>query len=257
MSERFRVVTPENVAFEYEIAGFFSRLLAWLLDLLILILLTAVLSGSLSALAPVLGGFTSTLFTVTYFLLNWGYFILMEWRWGGQSLGKRALGLRVIGDDGVRITLLQSAIRNLFRVIDNLPLLYLVGGTAAFFSPQGKRLGDMAAGTLVIQERARRLPQGLLPQDALSSALLNDREALRRIDARLGLQERELLLKLAVRREQLPLARRLVLFEDLSEHLQERLSLTRPDHLSHEAFCLQIAAVILRGSAARRPAPRA
>lgn len=247
MKDRYRIITPENVAFEYELAGFFSRFLAWLLDLLVLLLGTIVLSFALSAAAPALGGFSTTLGTICFFILNWGYYVFMEWYFGGQSLGKRAVGLRVLSDDGVRITLLQSAVRNLFRIVDNLPLLYLVGGGVAFFSQHGKRLGDMAAGTVVVQERARPLPSNFLPEDARIPALLSDREATRRVEARLSLQERELLLKMALRRDKLPLERRLLLFQRLADHLEARLGLPRPPHTSHEVYCLNLVTLVLGG----------
>lgn len=246
MRERYKITTPENVEFEFELAGFFSRLSAWLLDVLALIFCTILLGALVSVLAP-LGQVQMAVHAALYFVLNWGYFVFFEWYWGGQSLGKRAMGLRVLSDDGVRISLLQSAVRNLFRVLDSIPIIYLIGGTAAFFSPQGKRLGDMAAGTVVVQERELPLPGAIISTRERHNTFVEDPDAARRIVTGVTLEERELLLDLALRRERLPLARRLQLFEELAEHLEEKLRLGRPAYFSAERYCLNVAAVLLRG----------
>jgi len=248
MQERYRIVTPENVAFEYELAGFFSRFVAWLLDVLLIVMLTVVISMAIGMISPFLGQFASALTAVSFFVVNWGYFVLLEWWLGGQSIGKKAVGLRVLSDDGVRITLLQSAVRNLFRLLDNLPLFYLLGGAVAFFSRDGKRLGDMAAGTVVVRERQRPVPDAIVPPKERYNSFIEDRDVIKRVQGRLGLEERELLLTLALRREQVPLGQRLRLFEDLASHLEQRLRVARPTHFSHEKFCLNIAAVLLQGT---------
>jgi hypothetical protein len=83
---------------------------------------------------------------------------VLEWRWRGQTLGKRLLGLRVIDAQGLRLQLPQIALRNLLRAVDALPLFYLVGGTASLVSRYGQRLGDLAANTVVAHERTRQEP---------------------------------------------------------------------------------------------------
>ena len=245
MRDRFRVVTPENVEFDYELAGFYSRFIAWLLDVLIILAISIVIGIGVSTLAPVLGQFALALHSVLFFVVNWGYFVLLEWWLGGQSLGKKAVGLRVLSDDGVRISLMQSAVRNLFRVVDNLPLFYLVGGGVAFFSARSKRLGDMAAGTLVVRERNRPVPEAIVPQKERYNSFVTDRDVIKRVQNRLGLEEREVLISLALRREQLPLDQRLRLFENLALHLESRLKIERPEHFSAEKLCLNIAAVLV------------
>jgi uncharacterized RDD family membrane protein YckC len=243
---RYEVTTPESVTFSFELAGFFSRFAAWLLDLTAILGLSVALSVGVGALAP-LGEVAAAVHAIVFFVINWGYFVFLEWFWGGQSLGKRALGLRVLSDDGVRITLQQSAIRNLLRVVDSLPLVYLVGGSVAALHGQGKRLGDMAAGTLVVQERHAPVPDAVVPARERYNSFVTDPEVARRVNQRVTLEERELLLELALRRERLPLGRRLQLFERLAEHLEGSLQLPRPDFLSAERYCLQVTAVLLGG----------
>lgn len=154
--------TPENVAFGYKIAGIGSRFLATLIDTIILILLQIVVvvvyllilnsldidpfGGSSAWLAAVLG--------LVAFLFYWGYYILFEMLWNGQSPGKRWTGLRVIRIDGTPITLSESLIRNLVRIVDFLPAGYGAGVLTMFLDSRARRLGDLAAGTLVVHDRA-------------------------------------------------------------------------------------------------------
>jgi uncharacterized RDD family membrane protein YckC len=84
-------------------------------------------------------------------LVVWTYFIVLEWLWNGQTLGKRAFGLRVITEDGSPAPFTAVLIRNLLRLVDFLPALYGVGVMAIVLSPKSQRLGDMAAGTYVVR----------------------------------------------------------------------------------------------------------
>mgnify|MGYP002632142102 CR=1 FL=1 len=248
MTERYKIVTPENVEFDFEVAGFFSRFVAWFIDILVIAALAWLMSWLASVFMAASEGLGNAVFAMLFFVVNWGYFVVLEWLLGGQSLGKRAMGLRVLSDDGVRITFLQSCVRNLFRLLDSMPLFYLVGGSFAFFSKEGKRLGDMAAGTLVVRESKQRAPEAIVPPSERYNSFLSDREVSAKVSARLGLDDRELLVNLALRRERLPLDQRLLLFEELAEHLQDRLQMEKPDYFSDEKFCLNIAAMALGAS---------
>jgi uncharacterized RDD family membrane protein YckC len=163
--ETLSIQTPENVVFGYEIAGIGSRFLAALVDSFIVLLLEAVIlisvvllmrsyfSESLSEISR-LGMWLYAIIGLLLFILYWGYYIFFEMTWNGQSPGKRWLGLRVIRTDGTPITLAESIIRNLMRVVDILPTFYGVGVVVMFISEQSRRLGDLAAGTLVVREQA-------------------------------------------------------------------------------------------------------
>ncbi|MEK7327557.1 MAG: RDD family protein, partial [Chloroflexota bacterium] len=94
------------------------------------------------------------IFGLISFAFFWGYYILFEMLWNGQSPGKRWVGLRVIRTDGTPITLTESIIRNLVRLVDFLPAYYGVGVVTMFINEQSRRLGDLAAGTLVVHDRA-------------------------------------------------------------------------------------------------------
>jgi hypothetical protein len=83
--------------------------------------------------------------------LIWAYFILLEWLWNGQTLGKRVYGLRVITEDGSPAPFTAVLVRNLLRLVDFLPAFYGVGVLVIILSPKSQRLGDLAAGTYVVR----------------------------------------------------------------------------------------------------------
>jgi uncharacterized RDD family membrane protein YckC len=86
------------------------------------------------------------------FVTYWGYYIVGEVFRGGRTFGKRIASIRVIRDDGSRPAVLDSVIRNVVRVVDLMPATYAVGIASVLLHPQGKRLGDIAAGTVVVVE---------------------------------------------------------------------------------------------------------
>ena len=159
--ETFDIQTPENVAFGYQVAGIGSRFLASLLDTTIVVLLQvvilivlAVILRSLdgSAVAGQISAWVYAIFGLVAAIFYWGYYIFFEMLWNGQSPGKRWVGLRVIRADGTPITLSESLIRNLARLVDFLPAAYGIGIVTMFIDKQSRRLGDLAAGTLVVQD---------------------------------------------------------------------------------------------------------
>jgi uncharacterized RDD family membrane protein YckC len=161
--ETLDIHTPENVAFGYQVAGIGSRFLAALIDTLIIALLQVVAAITILLIANTAGGNASNggfsawvyaaLFIVT-FIFYWGYYIFFEMLWNGQSPGKRWTSLRVIRADGTPVTLTESLIRNLVRTVDLLPAAYGFGIVAMFIDKRSRRLGDLAAGTLVVHDRA-------------------------------------------------------------------------------------------------------
>ena len=162
---RLSIDTPENVAFDYKVAGIGSRFLAALADTLLILVLQVIVYLTLTLIASSQLGsirdWESTwqtwlyaIFGLIAFAFLWGYYVFFEVLWSGQSPGKRWAGLRVIRANGAPITLTESLIRNLVRLIDLLPVSYGIGIVAMFIDDQTRRLGDVAAGTLVVHDRA-------------------------------------------------------------------------------------------------------
>jgi uncharacterized RDD family membrane protein YckC len=150
------IITPENIPLTLELAGLGSRCGALLLDVAILVGLhtTVWIIGALvaSVLSETgLGGIWIAIPTILSFLVQFGYFIFFDTRRNGQTPGKKALGLRVITDDGFPVTFFPSATRSLIWLID---LTTGIGALTVFFQPRSQRLGDIVAGTLVVKERA-------------------------------------------------------------------------------------------------------
>ncbi len=166
MPDRIEFETPENIGIEYEVAGLGTRFVAWVVDTILLwlaifvIFVMVVVSGLLTdrALrdvvprAPVIEGEVSVtpyllgLFLLVYGLSNFLYFGLSELFWHGQTIGKRRVGVRVVRADGFSLDAGSILTRNVFRVVDILPLLWIV----PVVSKRSQRAGDMVAGTLVV-----------------------------------------------------------------------------------------------------------
>lgn len=150
--------TPEGIAFSLTLAGPAARFLAWLIDTAVIVMTLTVASRFLLPLLALMPDLTNAMITLLAFLVQTGYAIAFEWFWRGQTLGKRLLRLRVMDETGLRLQFHQVAVRNLFRLVDMLPIAYLVGGAAAFFSKRSQRLGDFAANTIVVRTPRRREP---------------------------------------------------------------------------------------------------
>jgi len=149
------VATPEQVSFRLETAGLGSRFVAQLIDVLAFWGLLIALGLVSAGIAGFLHAPTAAVIVlvVAGFALFCGYWILPEALWSGRTLGKRALHLRVVDAGGGPISAGQAIVRNLFRIVDFLPANYAVGVVAIFASRRNQRLGDMAAGTVVVRER--------------------------------------------------------------------------------------------------------
>jgi uncharacterized RDD family membrane protein YckC len=213
------VLSPEQVALELPIAGPTSRIFAFTIDLALMIALQGVIAlaviyllvnlfdlsdwlgigenGNYQFNAEIDGESTSRIlmiaqavFVLVEFAVQWGYFVCFELLMQGRSPGKAVAGLRVVRDGGLPIGFRESAIRNLVRFVDMLPTAYLVGLVAMVLSPDGKRLGDLAAGTVVVREdrpqRALPLEFDAQPSDTVFRF---DREQL----VALGMAERRLI----------------------------------------------------------------
>ena len=162
--EKLIIETPEQTSIEFPLAGIGSRFLAVLIDSLIqgavVIVLGLIFVGLGFGFGIVGFGRSSTaavwivaILIFVYFLLMYGYFILFESIWNGQTPGKRLTHIRVIKDSGQPITAIDAVARNLLRLVDQLPFAYGIGVLCAWISPQSKRLGDYVAGTVVVHEK--------------------------------------------------------------------------------------------------------
>ena len=153
-----RVVTPEGVALELDVAGLGSRMIATMIDGLIQAALVLAVTFVLNAL-EVQGSAATVAWIVTGFLILWGYYFVFEGLWQGRTPGKRAQRLRVVRIDGHPMSGAQMFVRNLVRIVDFLPAYYAVGAVSMVLTRRSQRIGDLAAGTLVIRERRATVPE--------------------------------------------------------------------------------------------------
>ncbi len=161
-----KIRTPEGVTFTYTLAGPFRRFLAWLIDTAAVSAATMLLSTILMLGKLISADFITGVTILSAFVFYMGYNMVLEWAWRGQTLGKFVLKVRVIDIRGLRLQFSQIAMRNLLRLVDMIPLTYLVGLISLWWSPLEQRLGDLAANTVVITNHAAPLPDitPLLPE---------------------------------------------------------------------------------------------
>lgn len=210
------VRSAEQVALHFPIAGPGTRVLAYAADAVVLaiiqiavivvLLLTTPLARALSDLLQpfidevrggrhadqailTLGMLTIALLIVGQLIVEWAYFMISERLTGGRSIGKRLVGLRVMGEDGLPLTTRASLVRNLLRAVDVLPSSYVVGLVAIVVSPKGQRLGDLAAGTIVVRLDAGTPLELPIESDGGADSFRFSREQI----AALGSLERRLL----------------------------------------------------------------
>jgi uncharacterized RDD family membrane protein YckC len=222
------VRTPESIAFSYELAGLGSRFLALMVDqviqigTLIAIFLGIILAASrvpnrhvvAAASDKVAESAAIALIVAIVFIVMFGYFIVFEALWNGQTPGKRLLGLRVVQDGGYPIDFGASLIRNLIRVGEQIVGYYILAAISALISPENKRLGDLAAGTIVVRDarlvEPRNLPQR--PQEPVYAAT-----------AYLEGDERAIIKRFMERRDALPVERRRELAARLAARARSRV----------------------------------
>jgi len=250
IDERMAVRTPEHVEIQFLLAGAGNRFLAVLVDLMLQGLLflgcLAVLGVGLWAARRALGNMAAVdlrrlalwIFAgviLLFFLVQWGYFTLFETLWAGQTPGKRALKIRVVREDGRPIGFAEAAIRNLLRVVlDSQPgNLYAVGFVTGMLNARFKRLGDYAAGTVVIRERRQAVPAAgprlrPPPQPTLAQAGPRVRQ--------LTPDEAATLQAYLRRRDELDPQTRSEMARRIAVSLLQRLEITQPVDMGYDTF---------------------
>lgn len=150
LDTRIRIETPEGIDLVLRPAGLVARSQAFAIDLCIRLLI----AGAALLVFGLFDRLGIGLCAIALFLINWWYMVLFEVLDQGRTPGKRILGLRVVEDDGTPIGWASSLTRNLLRFVDMLPFGYSIGALTCLNHPMFKRLGDLAAGTLVIHDDA-------------------------------------------------------------------------------------------------------
>jgi uncharacterized RDD family membrane protein YckC len=227
-AERYTLETPENIEVDFELAGLGSRFCATLIDTLLIVaiglgiaLLAMFLAvGTLPSLGAGRGHWVTWVYALVLGLLvalmAGGYYVLFELFMRGQTPGKKAMKIRVIRDDGTPVTANEVLVRNILRLVDFLPGGYALGAVCIFVHPLAKRLGDLAAGTIVVKE-------GHLDYRATTDNKYEVHpELLQTANAELTPEERRLVTGFLQRRAELLPQARLALAERLAGPLHEK-----------------------------------
>lgn len=246
-----RIRTPEGVEFALPLAGPVVRLLAWLVDFLVLLVVVTLLAVVAQAFRLVSAELASTLQLAGLFLAPTGYGCALEAWGGGRTLGKRVFGLRVVDARGLKLTGRQVVLRNLLRAVDFLPAFYFVGGVASILSPRGQRLGDLAAGTVVVWVRRGPEPDLRPVLSGQFNSLRTHAHLAARLRQRVGAAEASLALQALLRRDDLEPAARVALYRDLADHFRAEVAFPPEvvDGLSDEQYLRDVVDILHRTQA--------
>jgi uncharacterized RDD family membrane protein YckC len=219
------ILTPEHVQIALVPAGLGSRFLALVVDGSVLMAFggtVAMLAALLlpGAMGPLVGGMAAL-------VIVWGYHVYFEVRHQGRSPGKALVGIRVVDGRGLPIGLEQSFVRNVVRALDFAPLGYGLGALVAQLDAEGRRLGDIAADTLVIRDSRTFQYDRRGPRSREFNSLRTPR-VLRRLRRRVSLEEREFLATLCMRAEGLEAQARFDLMEEVAQHYRHKLEIDDP-----------------------------
>jgi uncharacterized RDD family membrane protein YckC len=213
---RLVIHTPEGVEFSLVLAGPLTRFLAWIIDLCAIIAASDAIGKLLAILAFISPDLANTAATLAFFVLSIGYGIGLEWLWRGQTIGKRVLGLRVMDARGLKLHVSQIVIRNVLRVVDTLPALYMVGGIACAVNRYSQRLGDIAANTVVVRRQPLAIPDATALLGERYNSLFNYPSLAARLRHRVKPELVEIALEALSRRDTLDPAARVRVFDELA-----------------------------------------
>jgi uncharacterized RDD family membrane protein YckC len=243
-----RVHTPEGITFSLLLASPLTRFLAATVDLGVILVLMTIVRYFTAALGLVSSDLVLAVQLVGYFVISVGYGVATEWYWRGQTIGKRLLRLRVVDAQGLKLNFTQIALRNLLRSIDVLPAFYAVGGAVCLVSRHSQRLGDIAAGTIVVRHPHLSAPDlDQLAGDKWNS--LRDHPHLAaRLRQRVSPRTASLTVDAIMRRRDLDPDERVRLFRELASYFKE-LTPFPPDAVegvSDEQYVRNVADVLFR-----------
>jgi uncharacterized RDD family membrane protein YckC len=255
LKSELRIETPEGVVFSFTLASPVARMLAWALDSAIALAVTQIVSKAIGTLGSWSADWSAAMAAIAYFVISTGYTIALEWRWRGQTVGKRLFRLRVVDAQGLRLHFYQVALRNLLRAIDMLPLCYLVGGAAALLSDKGQRLGDLAANTIVLRESTATQPdlEQIAPSKYNSLAAYPHLAA--RLRSRTDPEAAVLAVRALLQRDRYEADARVALFADLAGYFREVVAYPEEavEGLTDEQYVRSVVRVLYGASAAVRP----
>jgi uncharacterized RDD family membrane protein YckC len=249
-----QIRTPEGIVFSQLLAGPAARFSAWLVDGLIIMMLSIIMATVLALLLIISPDLAGAFGALGYFVISIGYGVLFEWSWRGQTVGKKLFRLRVVDADGLRLQFNQIVMRNLLRFVDSLPAFYFVGGVVCLFNKKCQRLGDLAANTIVIR-------QPIVTEPNLEQLLAGKFNSLRqyphleaRLRQRVSPAEAAVLLQAIMRRDEFDLDARVELYRELADYFRARAEFPAEatDGIADEQYLRNLVDVLYRPRKGRK-----
>lgn len=241
------IATPEGVSFSVPLAGPVLRSSAYLIDLMSLMAAMQLL-GYVTGILGFFGDLGAGVSILLQFVFVQGGQLICELLWRGQTPGKKALGLRVMDERGLKLRPSQVIVRNLLRFVDALPMFYALGGVVSLFSSRSQRLGDLAAGTVVV----RSVPVAPPDVEGILAGKFNSFREHPHLEARLRQkvtpEEAQLALHALVRREELEPSARVRLYEGLAELFRAKVKFPEETvfGLSDEQYVRNVVETVFR-----------
>lgn len=222
---RLELTTGEGITFSYTLASPVTRALAVIVDFFVVAAGMSIASTIIFPFLPLVQGMGIALYMLGTFFMSVAYPMVFEYRWRGQTIGKRLFRLRVIDLGGLRLLPSQVVIRNLLRPVDQLPVFYVTGGLCCLFSRYAQRLGDIAAATAVIVENPVKRPEVKNILAGKFNSLRQDPLKMAKIRQTITMTEADLALQALLRRDEMEPTARPRLFAELARHFRERLNM--------------------------------
>lgn len=232
---RIQLETPEKIQFSYNISELGTRGLAYLIDLAIkftiititVIILFLTIIESFFITSEMLDSnfnLIAAFFLIMWFLLDWFYFVFFEVIWEGQSPGKKLMKIRVIRSNGEPIQFDAIVLRNLLRSVDGFPVFHIFGFIVAFIDKKTRRLGDIVADTLVVNEIAFNIKE-----PDFSVKLSDDTERIKNLDKKLSEDELYILRRFLNEKDQVPKEKLESIAHNLASQISSKLKIEYGD----------------------------
>jgi uncharacterized RDD family membrane protein YckC len=251
------IATPEGVTFAVPLAGPFPRCLAFFIDFFVIWAAWNLIQLFIMPFYAFFQDAGKGIMILLNFLIVETTRMLMELLWRGQTLGKKVLGLRVMDERGLKLRPSQVVVRNLLRAVDALPLFYALGGIVSFFSPRAQRLGDLAAGTVVVRTVKTAPPDvaGVLAGKFNSFRDHPHLEA--RLRQKVTPEEAQLALHALVRRDDLETEARVKLYEQMAGMFREKVKFPEDAvyGISDEQYLRNVVETLFRSRKSSNGAP--
>ena len=253
---KLEIHLPEGVTFSLPLAGPVSRALAFLIDIFIITGLTAGIEGASGSIRALYEDLGTGLLILSYFAAWLLYGILCEYYWRGQTIGKWLLSLRVVDASGLELKFYQVAIRNLIRSLDLLPVLGLLGIIVMLSTRRLQRLGDLAAGTVVMRNHRPSTPNIEALVKHRYNSLLEHQVLCARLRQRAAPEAAAIAVEALMRRDGLEDRARVLLFDDLAAYFRALVDFPAEDieQISSEQYVRNVVEILYSASAKRKPA---